>query len=50
MGSARTARARRLQRRRLAAVRSLAGLGPDLSVPRVIDVLTWMVGKGYAGA
>ena len=32
----------------LESLRSRAGLGPDISVLRVFDVLTWMTGKGYA--
>lgn len=32
----------------LEAIRSAAGLGEDISLLRVFDVLTWMVGKGYA--
>ena len=34
----------------LESLRSRAGLGPDISVLRVFDVLTWMTGKGYADA
>ena len=34
----------------LESLRSRAGLGPDISVLRVFDVLTWMTGKGYASA
>ncbi|NKY38147.1 DUF6308 family protein [Cellulomonas septica] len=32
----------------LATLRGRAGLGHDISLLRVFDVLTWMVGKGYA--
>jgi hypothetical protein len=32
----------------LESLRSKAGLGPNISVLRVFDVLTWMTGKGYA--
>lgn len=32
----------------LESLRSKAGLGHDISVLRVFDVLTWMTGKGYA--
>jgi hypothetical protein len=31
----------------LESLRSRAGLGPDIAVLRVFDVLTWMTGKGY---
>lgn len=32
---------------RLDQLRATAGLGPEISVLRVFDVLTWMTGKGY---
>ena len=32
----------------LESLRSRAGLGPDISVLRMFDVLTWMTGKGNA--
>ena len=32
----------------LESLRSRAGLGPDISVLRVFDVLAWVNGKGYA--
>lgn len=38
----------RARHRQLEHLRAEAGLGPEVSVLRVFDVLTWMVGKGYA--
>lgn len=35
------------QHRRLKQLRLAAGLGPEVSVLRVFDVLAWMVGSGY---
>ncbi|WP_421740701.1 DUF6308 family protein [Cellulomonas sp.] len=32
----------------LLALRSLAGLGEEISALRIFDVLAWLVGKGYA--
>ena len=32
----------------LVQIHSAAGLGTDISLLRVFDVLVWMVGKGYA--
>ncbi len=37
----------RRMHRRLEALRETAGIGADISVLRVFDVLVWMVGKGY---
>jgi Family of unknown function (DUF6308) len=38
----------RANHRHLESLRSRAGLGTDISVLRVFDVLTWMTGEGYA--
>ena len=37
----------RARHRQLERLRGEAGLGPEVSVLRVFDVLAWMVGKGY---
>lgn len=37
----------RRMHRRLESLRETAGIGADISVLRVFDVLVWMVGKGY---
>ena len=37
----------RAQHRRLEELRLAAGLGPEVSVLRVFDVLAWMAGSGY---
>ncbi|MBD3778440.1 MAG: hypothetical protein IE923_04145 [Micrococcales bacterium] len=38
----------RAREAQLAQIRAAAGLGTDISLLRVFDVLVWMVGKGYA--
>ena len=40
----------RANHRHLESLRTKAGLGPDISVLRVFDVLAWMTGKGFTDA